>query len=286
MASTEPLDIFQNVRALKDRISQTWHGGKFQRWEVDYNVMAWPLSNRAPGDSAVWDYYLIQVEGSTGFLTGDSSWSLAAHAVGAYPIPVSDTVNPNATTLAGMEVLDYGGVELVDTSPAGSIGQTSYTTGISTTIGGSVGMMGEMPTASVSASVTTSHSETRSVSDLTITNRSRLDGSPPLDASWRFEVTPGTPMATGECPIVVEFLYRVPHGRPTFAFSLGWSAFLTGGDLNELTELPEVSNWGVAGAVGVMPGFSNPLDVFLRDKAVIKSFRTITLTAPPAPPAA
>jgi hypothetical protein len=207
----DTFNIFQSVRSIADQVKVDWTDGEFGPWLSELNVMAWPLSCRRAASDPIFDYYMVQIEGEVSYQDRGTGWSLSAYGIEVEPL------SPMPLSL----------IDLIDTSPSTTVGATSYTTGITETVGGSIGFFGDQLTASVSASVSMNNSSSRSISDLIIENVSMRDMDPPIKASWRFEVAPGTPMAASNCPINVEFLYRTPHGSG-LTFSVVLSVYMTG----------------------------------------------------------
>jgi hypothetical protein len=263
VTDTTTLDIFESLKALTAEIDIDWTDRALGPWIAHHNVLVWALSVQTDQNSPIYDYYLVQIEGEAQF-TSRSAWKLAAHTL---------DVRPTAP--------DLSVVELIDTSPSTTVGSSSYTTSISTTVGGSLGFFGDQPTATVSASVSFNNSTTRQISDLTIQNVSMGDMTPPLNATWRFEVADGSPMAESNCPINVEMLYRVPHGT-LLSLGIGCAAYVTGGDPGDLDRGVE----GILlGEPGTDPsGFKVQYDTWYDErKYAFIQLEGLQLTAPPSP---
>jgi len=222
---SDPVDIFSQLKNLTDEIDISWQPSGMGPYDAHFNILVWPLSVQANSDDPVYDYYLVQIEGQASFISPSdgSGWQLLA-----YQIEIG---------LGGANL--EGNLEFVDNSPDTTPGSTSYTTGITTTVGGSIGFMGEAPTATASASVSLNNSSTRSISDISIANTSRQDGA--TSGQWRFTVAPNSPSFTSNCPINVEGLWRMPHGTQS-DLAVFFELQLTGGDPAQLDALSQSSS--------------------------------------------
>ncbi|MRN55046.1 hypothetical protein [Paenibacillus monticola] len=87
-----------------------------------------------------------------------------------------ETISPNFEDQPDM-------LPLLSSSPSTTVGSTSYTTSTSYTFGGSIGVMGDQLTASVSESYTVSNSTTVNIPDISIENNSLTLGN---NAVWKF----------------------------------------------------------------------------------------------------
>jgi len=290
----DPFSIFGKVKDIADLVKVDWVEGTFGPWLGELNVMAWPLSCKHSATDPVYDYYMIQVEGAVSYQDRGGEWSPVGFGVDVVPVA------PTPLTL----------IDMLDTSPSTTVGATSYTTGITHTVGGSIGFFGDQLTGSVNASVSWNNSSSRSTSDLVIQNVSMRDMEPPIKASWRFEVAPDTPLAGSDCPINVEVLYRAPHGHAALSIQVVHSVYMTGsswegnslrvrylellrddprgtGGLDE-SELGNLDKEFPHATVQIMdpsdfkaqPGLT---DDYYLDKSCIRVRKTITLVAPPPP---
>jgi hypothetical protein len=262
MSTVTPLDIFDSAAAIASVIDISWSQNAFGPWRAHYNVMTWSLSAQHDSSSPIYDYYLVQLDGDASFLS-TGAWRLDSHSI---------------------EVGPHGdGVELIETSPSTTIDSTSYTTGITTTVGGSVGFMGEIPTGSASASVSMNNSSSRNISDVNVENISMSSGQD--SASWRFIVAPGSLTAQSDCSVNVEILYRTPHGAGLI-FDVTFGTFLAGGGQDEICALiPTNHSNGSDGPeeVEVMTSFHGDVDPYFSDKAALYVVKTVNLVSPPAP---
>ncbi len=220
------------------------------------------------GSAQLWDYHYVELQGVARLQIDPSGptrgWALQGFLINLH--------NPTP------------GTDLIQGSPNTTNSATSYTTGISTTIGGSVGFMGDQPTASFSASMSISSSRTTSVSALSVIDQSMAD-----TGSWLFVVAPNSSMADGNAPIDVAALFRTPHGTSESSWQLlvrtylshdrspdAATKVLTDAGFNVGSAAP---GWGFYGAD--LPGLDNR-----GGKLCSLDFsQTIVIPAPPAPPA-
>jgi hypothetical protein len=132
-------------------------------------------------------------------------------------------------------------LELVRWSPETTSGSTSYTSGMSTSINGSIGFMGDLPMASVGGGVTWNNSQTRSTPDVDIAAYTRSNS-----AQFMFNVNqPSTIAATSSMEIYVQALFRLEGFSPEYLAYLDYSQ---GKPIDATSGLPpltaeNLSNW-------------------------------------------
>lgn len=258
MADNDPVSIYQTISSLQNEVHSTWQGGLFGTWSVNLNIFCYRLSCQPPAEAELDDWYLLQIQGDTFLETGTSSWRLAGHEI--------------------MLVMDQSsGAVLIDHAPTTTIESSTYSTSMSTTISGSIGFFGSDPTATGSYSVTTSNSFSRTTPDLSIIDYANMDM--PNVPNWIFAVKDGSLIQTSDCPLSAGALFRVKHGAPSVDYSIGFSAYLEGGDTQELLDLAMNTS-----DPQIIAGFADaiPMD-FLHGKARLMRSQSFTLQAPPAP---
>jgi len=267
MSANDVVTIFNQLSSLNDQVDINWSQGNFGPWVASYNILTWPISVQQNASALIYDYYLVQIEGAASF-TSTADWRLDSHSIDVVPRG------------------DVSKIELIETSPSTTIGSTSYTTGITTTLGGSVGFSGSGPSFSVNASVSLNNSTTKSISDLQIENVSMLDMTPAINSAWRFIVAPDQ-VDEVDTPINVEFLYRTPHGTG-LNLTMCFSIYLAGGAPDEINALINNGEGQQALSNGtdkvfMISGFEGQKDRYLSGKARFEIDRNLTLTSPPAP---
>lgn len=257
-------NLFANVRAIAQELTLSWPGTPvIGMWNYRVSLSAWPMSVQPTGSSDIFDYFLVELNGQSS-LGGMEDRSVVGYQLNIdfYQPPHFDAPPP--------------GLELIASSPDTTNATVSYTASVSTTVGGSVGFMGEAPTASVSASVTMSNSTTRSVSDLTIVNRSGVEDN--LTCSWQYKVTPGSNEASGTTPLLAQFLVRRPHTADPLKCNVEVSAYFNDDGSLAGRNVP-------ASGPGSFMTFAGQTDPQLLEigNARMDNIHSIELAAPPAP---
>jgi hypothetical protein len=220
MPESTTLDLYQDLPALTNTLDVNCSYDDMGPWIAHLNISVRALSAKSAQDGAAFDYYFVEVDGEAQY-DGHSDWKLAAHGVDLFP-----------------EAPDLSQVQLLEESPATTIGARSYTTELTHTIGGSIGFDKDGLHLSLTGEVSSSRSSTYEIADLSIQNISRAECDPLLNGSWRFEVTAGSPIANANCPLDVATLYQAPHGT-ALQLKVACSVYLIGGDARKAENIAE-----------------------------------------------
>ena len=312
MPDTAPEIIFSNLHALSDEIVSSADGAA-GTWNYRIAVSSWPLSVKPTNEDQVWDYFLVEftgqssVMGNNGALKGyaltvrfgenkpfhDTTPAQPAPSIMPMHLTMGEAINNLRIPDGALVWTLPEGLELVATSPDTTVATTSYTDSTSTTVGGSLGFFGGDLTGSISASTTIGSSTTRSVSDLTIENRSGMEDN--VSCWWIYQVQPGSKEAEGDTPILAQFLVRRHRSEDDLPLTVGMSALMDGTSIlfGQLSGAIQAVQGGPAPtpadpAVTVTNSFSGAQwpALYLDNTAALSKQHPLTIKAPPAPPTA
>lgn len=205
--------LFDEITNLGGVMDNTWNGNAAVGvWSFNMTLDARAVSEQKTPDDPIYDYFLIG-------LVGQSSLSLN---------------QGNRPSFGYGLVVDFGGtppagLELLLSSPNTTVTTTTYTSGFSWGLSGSIGFTnssnGKAGGGSIGGSFSFSHSTTRSVASLQVLNRSGLEGS--LRGHWEYIVDPKALEDQGETPLMGQLLVRRPHSADPLTVNIEISTYFS-----------------------------------------------------------
>jgi hypothetical protein len=277
-------NLFSQVRAIGSEESGTWPGNDYVgKWNYRIAVSSWPMSVQPHGEDQIYDYFLVEFNGQASLGMRHDQLLKGYSLYMNFDVPLNPPYQKGIVKVFGVDT-EYDithasppGLELIASSPDTSVASTSYSDGVSTTVGGSIGFFGDSMAGSVSASTTISNSTTRTVADLRIENHSGVEDN--LTCEWYYEVSSDSLEAEGETPLLAQFLMRRPHSEDPFLVNLAVSAFFdNGGDPEGLGR----HDWS---DVDFTSGFesNDRQPTIYQNAARISKTHQVSISAPPAP---
>ncbi len=211
--------LYKNFAHINSLIHQTLPGGYGMGGGSRYQhaVQSWAVTGKSDEDGW-YTYYMVELD-SILFTSVDGTFKLHEYNYDCRLVDAN-----------GLVVTE---TELIAVTPDTTQGSTSYSTSMSESFSASGGFFGADPTASVGASVTFGHSVTRSIPDISITNRSiTSDGQ---NASWTLQVAGEALAQQAAMEFTTQMLFRVPSKpgpQPKYGLKLEFNSLVYDDDHN------------------------------------------------------